>query len=894
MADATGFIKGFGDAQTALANMQRNVANTSKKFADIGKSLSSAGDKLTSKITKPALVATSALAGVALVKGFNRLTGIDDARAKLMGLGHDAESVEEIMVSALDAVRGTAFGMDEAATTAASAVAAGIKPGKELTRYLALTGDAAAIAGASLGDMGSIVNKVQTSNKAYNDSLGQLSDRGLPIYQWLAKEAKVTEEAVFDMASKGKISSKMFLDAIENNIGGAAKTIGENSFTAAISNIGASIGRIGANFLDAGGAGGGFFSTIKPLLTDFNNSLGAVEEKAAVLGEKFGAAFNSFLDKAVELKGKFDGLSPSMQGVILKATAIGAAVLVGLGPALKILGSLTTGFGALLSVVGFLLSPIGLIVTGIVALGVAFGLAMTKSEGFRNAVFGAFETIRNTVMSVVSAIGPVLQSMFSGAISGVTGFVTSLVDGFKSAGGEFSTLSTLFIAFNPILKLAMIVLSEFGPQIAEGFSQIASLALPMLNLLGETLGQLAAAVIPMVLNVVATLIPIIITLGTAIMEIAMAAIPILVEVFNQLVPVVMSLVATVIGLVSQLAPLVSTVIDMLVPVLMMLIGTILNIVEMVAPALIAIIGAVIAIFQAIMPVVMQVLSTVIDVMASIIAAVMPIISVVLLVITTIIGIIAPIVTFIAGIIASIFNIITPIITFVTGVFGTVFSIISGTFQKISHFISGSIQTISGAVAKLSGVFSGVFNSIWATVSSVMSSVSSKIQGVFTAITTSWTGLKTFVGSVFSGIGDNMKTLVDRVKGFVNVVIGSINSAIGLINKIPGVSIGKIPQLQRGTDDWGGGFAKMNEGGRGELVKLPNGSQVIPHDVSMKYAREAGQASGRQGYSNQSDETQKEKQPINIYIRNEGDLEYIRTHVNHANAVDQEVNIIGGV
>lgn len=31
---------------------------------------------------------------------------------------------------------------------------------------------------------------------------------------------------------------------------------------------------------------------------------------------------------------------------------------------------------------------------------------------------------------------------------------------------------------------------------------------------------------------------------------------------------------------------------------------------------------------------------------------------------------------------------------------------------------------------------------------------------------------------------------------------------------------------------------MNEGGRGELVNLPNGSQVIPHDISVKYAKEA--------------------------------------------------------
>ena len=31
---------------------------------------------------------------------------------------------------------------------------------------------------------------------------------------------------------------------------------------------------------------------------------------------------------------------------------------------------------------------------------------------------------------------------------------------------------------------------------------------------------------------------------------------------------------------------------------------------------------------------------------------------------------------------------------------------------------------------------------------------------------------------------------------------------------------------------------MNEAGRGELTYLPNGSQVIPHDLSVKYAKES--------------------------------------------------------
>ena len=38
---------------------------------------------------------------------------------------------------------------------------------------------------------------------------------------------------------------------------------------------------------------------------------------------------------------------------------------------------------------------------------------------------------------------------------------------------------------------------------------------------------------------------------------------------------------------------------------------------------------------------------------------------------------------------------------------------------------------------------------------------------------------------------------------------------------------------------------MNEGGRGELVNLPSGAQVIPHDISVKYAKEAARIDASQ-------------------------------------------------
>lgn len=50
--------------------------------------------------------------------------------------------------------------------------------------------------------------------------------------------------------------------------------------------------------------------------------------------------------------------------------------------------------------------------------------------------------------------------------------------------------------------------------------------------------------------------------------------------------------------------------------------------------------------------------------------------------------------------------------------------------------------------------------------------------------------------------------------------------------------GQIPQFANGVDNFKGGFAIINENDRGELVNLPNGSQVIPHDISLRYAEEA--------------------------------------------------------
>ncbi|WP_339179206.1 peptidoglycan DD-metalloendopeptidase family protein [Oceanobacillus sp. FSL W7-1293] len=408
-----------------------------KKLGGVSTNLRDVGSQLTKKITTPAVAATSALGGITLVKGFDRLIGIDTAQAKLKGLGHDAEGVETIMESALDSVKGTSFGLGEAATTAANAVAAGVEPGKELTKYLSTTGDAAAIAGSSMGEMGSILNRVKTSNKAYNGELQQLSDRGLPVYQWLAEEAGVAAEEVTNLAAEGKISSEMLMSAIENNIGGAAQTMGQESFTAGIANMWAAVGRLGASFLDAGGKGGGFFSQLKPLIVDFTNNLDTMGDFAENAGVKFGEFFANVIEKGKALKATYDGLSPFLQDIVKKLALVGSVGAVSLGPLLVVLGTiggfvskvaigfgvlkkaigkivgpagglrkwlgkLTKGFGSvgtkvgvLSRILGVLTGPIGWIITGITTLGSAFVIAYKKSDTFREGVNKIIDTVKS-------------------------------------------------------------------------------------------------------------------------------------------------------------------------------------------------------------------------------------------------------------------------------------------------------------------------------------------------------------------------------------------------------------------------------------------------------------------------------------------------------------------
>lgn len=250
------------DARISTAKLKKDSAEVdaiAKNTGDnIGEGMEKGEGRATAALSKMAqyakyaLVGTAAAVSAAIGKfviggGISRALNIEDAQAKLKGLGHDVKSVQTIMDSALQSVKGTAFGLDAAATAAASAVAAGVKPGKDLTRVLALTGDTATITGRSFNEAGAIINKVLASNRLSMEEVNQLSDAGLPILSMLGKQYGKTAAQMREMVSDGEVDSEKFLKALETNIGGAALKSGEttrgawNNMQAAMSRVGAAI-----------------------------------------------------------------------------------------------------------------------------------------------------------------------------------------------------------------------------------------------------------------------------------------------------------------------------------------------------------------------------------------------------------------------------------------------------------------------------------------------------------------------------------------------------------------------------------------------------------------------------------------------------------------------------
>lgn len=270
---------------------------------------------------------------------------------------------------------------------------------------------------------------------------------------------------------------------------------------------------------------------------------------------------------------------------------------------------------------------------------------------------------------------------------------------------------------------------------------------------------------------------------------------------------------------TALEPIAKDILSKIIEVIQNIVNQAQKILTVVGPPILAIIQKIISVVTEMIPVITSILSIVGSVVSGIISFISMVISYIGSAISTILSIIMPIVQIIASIISNIWSlivtiatniwskiseIVSAIIQFVSGlfqsissVFENIWNVIKGVFDNVGNIVQNVIDIIDSSFAGVKDTISNVFDDVWSKVRIVMDKVGNKISNVLHGIQNAWSGLKGFVGGVFNGIEGAVQSLVGSVKGMVNGVIGGINGAISIINKIPGVSIGKIPKLERG-------------------------------------------------------------------------------------------------
>lgn len=168
----------------------------------------------------------------------------------------------------------------------------------------------------------------------------------------------------------------------------------------------------------------------------------------------------------------------------------------------------------------------------------------------------------------------------------------------------------------------------------------------------------------------------------------------------------------------------------------------------------------------------------------------------------------------------------------------------GLWEKTKPLVELFGMSIFVVCHEIIGAFQGMMTGVGNIINGLMSLFGGLIDfivGVFTGNwEKAWQGVKDIFSGIFEGIAGVCRNVMNTIIGFINGGIRGLNKLTNI--KLPdflggkqiGFSIPEIPMLYKGTENWQGGTAMIHDRGA-EIVDLPRGTRVYPHDESIKKA-----------------------------------------------------------
>ncbi|WP_440717483.1 tape measure protein [Gordonia oryzae] len=403
----------------AALNQGESAASASGQR--MGSAMSTAiGTALGIGVSKAAGLATRTISD-ALKGGFERLNTLEKANIQFRNMGLTASQAQRQINDLNDIVSGTSTSLSDAAGAAAMLGGAGVKSGKDMNDAVKALVNVSAASGAAAKDIGLVMMQIKASGKLMGGDALQLAQRGVPVYDLVAKSIGKTTAEVRKMGEQGEISFDMVVKAINDGTGNLAKEMGA-TLPAKLANLRTAMNRLTAAGMEP------FLLRAKSGATDLTNAVNTLTPKvkdfAIALdekifdewGPKIKAALESFektgsIDELkTTLMGLWDAMKDGIQATSgIRASLMQASAALGVSGWQILLVALQAATGAL-NALNPLLSGLGNL--------------MQSHQGIVTALAGAFllfKTIPGIMGRVTTSLAP-MGSALATARSSVAGF----------------------------------------------------------------------------------------------------------------------------------------------------------------------------------------------------------------------------------------------------------------------------------------------------------------------------------------------------------------------------------------------------------------------------------------------------------------------------------------